>query len=283
MHTSRPRGRGRLVAAIIVSLSLHALVGLGWLYGPPGGTAGKLAADDTVDGPDEAATIVLRDRPPERVAIIPVTMPEHVIASPVPLPPSVTVPQAPAPGVVAPVGGSPTPPSDLPKSRGARALHGRKAGTTVVYVLDRSSSMGPDGLLRRSTEAIAASLDELGPDARFQVVAYNGGTSVLAAQPVAPTAASRDRAASWLAGLTAEGRSDHRAAFVEALSMRPNEVYLLTDADDLEAADVRAVAGLLRTPVRISAAVFGGNRPAAGTPLERLAERTGGSVQYVGP
>ena len=73
---------------------------------------------------------------------------------------------------------------------------------------------------------------------------------------------------------------EHRAAFREALSMRPDEVYLLTDADDLQDADLRVV--MPASPVRISAVVFGGNRPAAGTPLERLAERTGGKVQYVG-
>ena len=152
----------------------------------------------------------------------------------------------------------------------------------MVYVLDRSASMGPDGSLRRAVQAVKASLEELGTDTRFQIVAYNGGTSVLVAQPVAPSPAARDRAADWLAGLIAEGRSGHRAAFHEALSMRPDEVYLLTDADDLEEADVRAIAELLRTPVRISVAVFGGIRPAASTPLERLAERTGGSVRYFG-
>ena len=49
-----------------------------------------------------------------------------------------------------------------------------------MYVLDRSSSMGPDGLLRRAANAVRASLAELGPDTRFQIVAYNAGTTVLA-------------------------------------------------------------------------------------------------------
>ena len=128
-----------------------------------------------------------------------------------------------------------------------------------------------------------ASLAELGPDARFQIVAYNGGTTVLATEPLAATPAAVEHAGRWLAQQAAEGRSDHRAGFREALAVRPDELFLLTDADDLEESDVRAIAAMLRTPVRISAAVFGGIRPASGTPLERLVNRTGGSVQYVGP
>ena len=282
MHTSRPRGRGRLVAAIVVSLYLHTLAGLGWLYAPPGGAAGGQAPDDTVDGPDDGVTtIVLRDRSPDRPQPVALPQPEPVTAVPDPLPRTVVEPPTPGVGAVAPVGGSPAAPSNLPKSLGSRPLHGKKAGRTVVYVLDRSSSMGPDRLLRRAVDAIRASLEELGPDARFQIVAYNGGTSMPMPRPLAATAAARDRAGDWMASLTAEGRSDHKAALLEALSLRPDEVYLLTDADDLLETDVRFVPPGAR--VRISAAVFGGNRPATGTPLERLAERTGGKVEYVGP
>ena len=290
MHRPRPHARGRLVAAIVISLALHALVGVAWLFGPTHGTAGGSSIDDVVNGPDpEGTTIVLRERAPEPIRVEAKPSPEPVPVKPVPLPPAVVEPIISDVGAVRLVGTSPAAPSHLPNSVGSgatggkNALHGKKTGRTIVYVLDRSASMGPDGLLRRAVEAVLASLDQLGPDTRFQIVAYNGGTSMLAREPVAPSPAARDRAADWLRGLPAEGRSDHRAAFREALSMRPDEVYLLTDADDLEESDVRSVAGLLRTPVRISAAVFGGNRPAAGTPLERLAERTGGEVRYVGP
>jgi hypothetical protein len=282
MHTSRPHGRGRFVAAIVVSLSLHALVGVCWLYAPTGGAAGGQSIEETVDVPaEDTTTVVLRDRPPERVTIIPATPPEPVSAKPDPLPPSVTAPSTPAASALAPVSGSPAPPSDLPKSGGSQPLHGKKSGRTIVYVLDRSSSMGPDRQLQRAIAVVKSSLEELGPDTRFQIVAYNRQPTSMASQPVPPTTAARDRAESWLAALVAEGSSNHKGAFQEALSMRPDEVYLLTDADDLEESDLRGVA--LRTPVRISAAVFGGNRPAVGTPLERLAARTGGSVRYVGP
>ena len=83
--------------------------------------------------------------------------------------------------------------------------------------------------------------------------------------------------------MSAEGGSNHKAGFRDALAATPDELFLLTDADDLEESDVRAIAALIRTPVRLSAAVFRGHRPAAVTPLERLVGRFNGSVQYVGP
>jgi Ca-activated chloride channel family protein len=172
----------------------------------------------------------------------------------------------------------------LPKTGGPRPLHGQlKAGKTIVYVLDRSASMGIDGVLPRAIASLRASLDQLGPDSRFQIVAYNGGTMTFVPQPVVATPDAIGQAGRWLSGLIAEGGSNHVRGFREALAARPDVVFLLTDADDLEASDVRTIAALNRKPARVLAAVFGGIRPAHETPLERLATLTGGSIQYVGP
>jgi len=281
-----PRGRGRLVAAFAISLTLHALIGLAWLnsHGQASGTAA--AVNVNVDGPeDNEVAFVLRDRPADPIPNLrPAPTQPATPAPPAILPESVLSPSKSGPGAVAPVSASPATPSPLPKFGGAKALHGRpKPGTTVVYVLDRSASMGPDGLLRRAANIIRASLAELTPDTRFQIVAYNAGATSLAPEPLAATPGAMELADRWLAALTAEGGSKHPAGFREALTARPDELFLLTDADDLEESDVRAIAALIRTPVRVSAAVFGGNRPATATPLERLVGKWNGSVRYVGP
>jgi hypothetical protein len=286
MHSSRPHGRGRLAAAIVVSLSLHALIGLAWFHsrGEPSATGADINVD--VDGPEEHdVAFVLRDRPADTAPQpLPPLIPPSATVSPKTLPnvlgPAVEI----GPGAITPVRVSPASPPDLPKFGGVRPLHGRpKAGTIVVYVLDRSASMGPDGLLIRAASAVRASLAELGPDTRFQIVAYNSGATPLAPQPLAATTEAKERADRWLATLTAEGGSNHRAGFREAMSARPDQLFLLTDADDLEESDVRAIAALIRTPVRLSAAVLAGHRPAAVTPLERLVGKFNGSVLYVGP
>lgn len=163
-------------------------------------------------------------------------------------------------------------------------MHGKlKAGKSIAYVLDRSSSMGADELLRKAAAAVKASLGQLTPDTRFQVVAYNGGATRLATEPLLATPENVRRAERWLDALTSEGRSDHAAGVREALTGRPDVVFLLTDADDLDEREVRAIRALLRDRVYFVAAVFGSSvRPATETPLERLAAETGGSVRYVG-
>lgn len=286
MHRTRSHGRGRLVAAMLVSLSLHGLIGLGWLNARNNAPAEGPGIDVTVEGPeDRDFGFVLREpRPDPMPDVDPQTIkPQHM--RPAPLPRTVIDPPSTAhAGAVQPIGASPDPPSDLPKFGGARPLHGRaRPGTTVVYLLDRSASMGPNGLLTRAANAVRASLAELGPDVRFQIVAYNGAATPFWPEPLAAGPQARERASEWLANLTAEGRSKHVSGFREAMAARPSDVFLLTDADDLDDAEVRAIGPLLRTPARLTAAVFGGNRPARATPLERLAERTGGAVTYVGP
>lgn len=284
MHTARSHGRGRVVAAIVVSLSLHGLVGLCWLNGIGIPTAEGTSIVSTVDAPeDREVAFVLRE--PRSVPPPKVNTPSVQTEPPVPavLPPTlVRPPSTTNAGAITPIGASPQPPSDLPKFGGAKPLHGRPmAGTTVVYVLDRSASMGPNGLLGRAANAVRASLTELGPDARFQIVVYNGAATMFAVEPKPATPEATESANQWLHGLTAEGRSEHLAGIRQALAVRPTEVFLLTDADDLDDREVRHIATMVRPPVRLTAAVFGSSRSASVTPLERLTTRLGGSVRYI--
>jgi hypothetical protein len=236
-----------------------------------------------VDGPVEHETVMVVRDGPRPIAITQKTL-QAEPSPPDPLPPSIMRPAATDPGAVRPVGVSPAPAEHLPKFGGPKPVHARlTTGATVVYVLDRSASMGTDGLLPRAEAALRASLAELRSDQRFLIVAYNRGATTFPTQPTTPSPDLIESAVRWLAALTAEGGSDHRAGFREALAAKPTHVYLLTDADDLEESDVRAIAALIRTPIRVSAAVFGGQRGTARTPLERLTGTTGGSVTYFGP
>jgi len=283
MHPSAPPRRGRLVAAIVVSLSLHSLIGLAWLTSRDTGSTGGPGVNVVVDGPDAHETVlVLLDRRPEPKPKVSIPALEPPKTTPIPLPGSVTRPPEAGVDTASHSAPSPVVPVSLPKSGGPKPIHGKlRSGQTVVYLLDRSSSMGVDGLLGRAVATLTASLDQLSPDVRFQIVAYNSGTKSLTSEPLPSIPANIDRAAAWLKDLTAEGGSDHKTGFHEALGCRPDLVFLLTDADDLEWRDVRAINAMLRTPVVISAAVFGGPRPAADTPLAALVGRTGGSVQYI--
>jgi hypothetical protein len=140
--------------------------------------------------------------------------------------------------------------------------------------------MGPDGRLPRAVAAIKASLDQLGTDVRFQIVAYRGTATSLSSELLSATPENVSRAGAWLDQLRADGGSNHAVGMQEGLWLRPDAVFLLTDADDLDETEVRAIARVMRTPVYLSVAIFGDRRQRAETPLERLVRRCGGAVQH---
>jgi von Willebrand factor type A domain len=283
MSPKYQQSRGRIVLAVAISLAFHGLFGIGWLALRPAGGGGSQAFPPTeVDGPDDHEFVInLREPPvvvrpqPKREATEPKTLPSEIVRKPANDPGTTRAGHSDT--------DSPRTLPDLPKNDPGMPLHGKlKAGKTIVYAIDRSSSMGSDGLLRAACQAIKDSLAQLSPESRFQIVAYNSGFSTLASEPLSATEANVAQARQWLAELTAEGASDHRGGLREAISFHPDAVFLLTDADDLDERDVRSIRTLLREPVYLSVAIFGNNRPKAESPLERLMNEVGGKVKYVG-
>jgi von Willebrand factor type A domain len=285
MYQHRTLPRGRIFAALLVSLSLHALVGLCWLHSRSVPAARGADISTRVDGPEDEVAFTLKE-PSPRVAAAPSkpSNPENSHTEPVtvrPVDPPKTV--TPGPGAIVQTAYSPPEDGSLQESGGGTPLHGRqKPGSSVVYVIDCSSSMGVDGLLRAATAAVRASLAQLGPDVQFAIVAYNGGTRHFGPSLAAATAENVEQAGQWLERLTAEGRSDHRAGFRDALAFRSDTICLLTDADDLDVKETRAIRSLIHQSVTINAAIFGGHRTQGETPLERLVQNSGGNVRYVG-
>ncbi len=156
-------------------------------------------------------------------------------------------------------------------------------GSTVVYVIDRSASMGLDGRFDRARRAVAASLRQLPPAARFQVIAYHRTAAMLsqATGLIAATPTAVEAAIAHLDSLAAEGGNGHRAALLLALSLRPDAVYYLTDDDELTAEDVREVSRLNRGKASIHALCL---VPARGdSPLRQLAAANRGVFQVVAP
>lgn len=286
MHPQAPPARRRVIVAVAFSAVLHAAIGLvWWARQEPEAVAGTPSIT-MVDGPEDGETIfVLRDPPAPRPRPLPPSVLEAGPATPPPVVPASDQgrnPKVPVPGAAAQPGISPAGHDPLPKSARSRSLHGRlKPGQSVVYVLDHSSSMGSDGLLPSAVAAIKASLNELGPEVRFGIIAYNGGTSALGSALLPTTPENVERAGAWMDQLQAEGRSNHVAGVRDGLWLHPDLIILLTDADDLDESEVGGIARLVRTPVRLSVAIFGSQRPATATPLERFVRQIGGTIEYV--
>ena len=112
----------------------------------------------------------------------------------------------------------------------------------VVFLLDRSVSMGlADGLDRAKVE-LAAALTALPPETSFQVLVYNSSAWPLVSASSGLLPACRDnveRVLHQLEALAASGITRHVEAVRAALAFQPDLLILLTDADDLSAGDVR--------------------------------------------
>lgn len=130
--------------------------------------------------------------------------------------------------------------------RGARFFQVPVGGKSVVYVIDRSLSMGPwGGNLAAVRAELLASLEALPPSATFQVVFYNtvarplrigGSEGLLPADPETLRTAT-----AALRSVSPEGNTDHAGALRCGLRLRPDVLFLVTDADDLSPEQVRAL------------------------------------------
>ena len=223
-------------------------------------------------GPKEIKPILV-DPPAALVPVDPV--PPLIPIQPTPNPPTpaiAQVPKAASDPNVAPAAHSPPPPKPVPPAPAGGSGHPGNGGggsrlpvsakaKSVVFVLDRSASMGIDDRLAVARREILASLSQLAPGTRFQVVVYNRGFETLTLagcrELVALSPQTLTELAAALTDLTPEGGNDHLPALQQAMWMQPEVVCLLTDADDLTTEMVRAVHDLNHGKCVIHAVTIG--------------------------
>jgi hypothetical protein len=164
----------------------------------------------------------------------------------------------------------------------------RGRGSRFVYVFDRSSSMEGAPLAAAKRELIA-SLQSLQSMHQFQIIFYNDQPHVMPSfRGRSPTMAFADEpgkrlAASFIGSVFAHGATDHIQALRTALQMRPDVIFLLTDASEpqLRADELRLVRQL-NPGTSINAIEFGLGPPSARYNfLQQLAAENGGQHTYV--
>jgi hypothetical protein len=149
-------------------------------------------------------------------------------------------------------------------------------GKRVVFVLDRSLSMGLTGAFRRARVELLACLRALPESASFQVVLYNRGAEPLPGRALLPAEEESFATVERILQKTLpEGETEHGRALAVALSLDPDAIYLVTDADDLTAAAVRQISAMNRRRVVLHTLDVS-RRQRAGGMLEALARQNGG-------
>jgi hypothetical protein len=179
--------------------------------------------------------------------------------------------------------GGPGPGSGLGRGR-PRFFQIPVEAQSVVFVIDRSASMGEHGAWELAKRELRTSLERLPPETRFQVIAYNRTAEPLfldgAATLVPATLPNKLRTGALLDTLPTEGGTDHFKALRRALALRADVVFFLTDAAELRADQVRAVTLLNQGRSAIHAVeLCAGRRTNGPTRLAELARANHGTYQ----
>jgi von Willebrand factor type A domain len=169
---------------------------------------------------------------------------------------------------------------------GTQFFGARDHAHSFAYVIDCSGSMATRNSLDIAKREMFSSINQLPPDAQFAVIFYNLQARMLS-DPLgqrglmAATVTNKARVQTQLESISPLGGTDHMLALREALKLKPEVIFFLTDADLMTNGDVNEILAEVGS-TRIQAVEFGrGTELGQRTPLGRLATTTGGSYLYI--
>ena len=163
----------------------------------------------------------------------------------------------------------------------------RDSARQFTYVLDASGSMY--GIAFQSAKAeLNKSIQALDATQRFQIIFYTQSTRIMKLPGAADgslvwaTSMNKTLARQNINSARTSGGTDHMLALKQALRLRPEVVYFLSDADDpLTAADLNDIKQLNKGRTRIHCIEFGKLADLGlDNFLKRLARQNGGSYLY---
>jgi hypothetical protein len=167
------------------------------------------------------------------------------------------------------------------------------SGGTFVYVIDSSSSMDNYGALRVAKLELQGSLENLSEEQQFQVI-FSNSQQLVQLDPgrfdmFYGTDSQRIEARLQIAGVSADGGTDHLAALMAALEFNADVIFYLTDAGEpyLLAGDLEKIKRRNGGRSRIHCIEFGQGSPftdSSGKPtpnfLTKLASQNDGQYTY---
>jgi Ca-activated chloride channel family protein len=158
-------------------------------------------------------------------------------------------------------------------------------GMDFVFVLDVSGSMAHDGKLALSRESIGAFVDELAPNDRFEVIAFNVTPTKLFSELRAVDAASQDEAAQFLRAQQGRGgtvlKSAMALAYQYGQSDRPLNVVILSDGMTEQGERVELLAQIASRPSNAKVFCIGVGNEVNRPLLSQMAEDAGGLAAYL--
>ncbi|QEG20821.1 vWA domain-containing protein [Mariniblastus fucicola] len=159
-------------------------------------------------------------------------------------------------------------------------------GRRFVFIIDRSRSMGSQGLgvLARAQTELSSAIQQLKPNHEFQIVAYHSRTVTISKRQLLPaTDSNKALVKPFLQNLAAFGATEHNYGINAGLAFRPDAIVLLTDGGypGLTASQlklIRRVAG----NAEFHCIQFGlGTQQESSNFMMRLASECNGTFRYI--
>ena len=183
-----------------------------------------------------------------------------------------------------PRGGGPTGPTAKVSVFGSADAEGR----SFVFVMDRSQSMGGDGLgaITAAAKELQTALARLKEEHKFQVIAYNQKPLYMTKRELVPASdANKKELLKFLGNLPAFGATEHEVGLNAALRLKPDVIFLFTDGGDplLNEAQLRDLRKEAKQQGCTIHCLHFGTGPLTDDNhfLKRLAQQTGGSYVYI--
>ena len=167
---------------------------------------------------------------------------------------------------------------------------GGQPGTRFVFVLDASASMYENNAIQVAKSELQTSLLQVSEEQDFQIIFYNEElhpmpTTGQRTTMFRGTEANRNRAAQHIRSVQPSGGTRHKEALLEALRLRPDVIFFLTDAGEpwMTAVDLGEIRKRNSGRCRICVVEFGKGSPLSNTDsywTRRLARENDGSYSY---
>jgi Ca-activated chloride channel family protein len=164
---------------------------------------------------------------------------------------------------------------------GAGQVKSPRVGSEVVFVLDRSGSMGGASMPQART-ALQLCLRQLREGDRFNILAFDNVIESLSSSLLPFTQATLEKADAWLASIEARGGTELYGPMLEAARQAPDGiVVLLTDGEVGNEDEILKAFVAARKSARVYS--FGIGTNVSDVLLQSLADRTGGAVETIYP
>lgn len=160
-------------------------------------------------------------------------------------------------------------------------------GRSFVFVLDRSKSMGSQGLgvIQAARSELSAAISELDKTHSFQIVAYHEQTVTMNERRMLPgTAGNKKDVPNFIGGLAAYGPTNHLNGLTAAAAFQPDIVVFMTDGGypELNESELKLVKRMMPRTCQVHCIQFGmGSQQVKSNFMSRLASSTGGSYRYI--